>query len=86
MDLWRAVDHEREILDISVQLKRDKVEALKLMGKLLKKGSAQDLSLIVRRYHKPCVDAPDDARSVAPMLDEFATRERPAQPCFWSSL
>src|SRR5216683_2401517 len=35
--LWRAVDHEDEVLDILVQLGRDKAPALKLMRKLLKK-------------------------------------------------
>jgi transposase-like protein len=35
--LWRAVDSEGEILDVLVQPRRDKVAALKLMPKLLKK-------------------------------------------------
>src|SRR6266404_8141366 len=35
--LWRAVDHEGEVLDIVVQSGRDKAAALKLMRKLLKK-------------------------------------------------
>jgi transposase-like protein len=35
--LWRAVDHEGEVLDILVQRGRDKAAALKLMRKLLKK-------------------------------------------------
>src|SRR3984893_16215773 len=35
--LWRAVDHEGEVLDILVQHGRDKAAALKLMRKLLKK-------------------------------------------------
>ena len=35
--LWRAVDHEGEVLDIVVQGGRDKAAALKLMRKLLKK-------------------------------------------------
>src|SRR5258707_8511198 len=35
--LWRAVDHEGEVLDIVVQRGRDKAAALKLMRKLLKK-------------------------------------------------
>ena len=34
--LWRAVDHEGEVLDILVQRGRDKAAALKLMRKLLK--------------------------------------------------
>jgi putative transposase len=36
MYLWRAVDHEGEILDILVQHRRDKRAAVKLMRKLLK--------------------------------------------------
>src|ERR671939_1455958 len=35
--LWRAVDHEGEVLDVLVQRRRDKVAALKMMRKLLKK-------------------------------------------------
>ena len=35
--LWRAVDHEGEVLDVLVQRRRDKKAALKLMRKLLKK-------------------------------------------------
>jgi len=37
MYLWRAVDSEGEVLDIVVQVGRDKAAALKLMRKLLKK-------------------------------------------------
>jgi transposase-like protein len=37
MYLWRAVDHEGEILDMLVQRRRDKRVALKLMRKLLRK-------------------------------------------------
>ena len=37
MYLWRAVDDEGEVLDILVQRQRDKVAALKLMRKLLRK-------------------------------------------------
>src|SRR6266852_3298203 len=37
MYLWRAVDHEGEVLDIVVQRGRNKAAALKLMRKLLKK-------------------------------------------------
>jgi transposase-like protein len=41
MDLWRAVDSEGEILDVLVPPRRDKVAAVKLMRRLLKKqGSA----------------------------------------------
>jgi putative transposase len=37
MYLWRAVDHEGEILDMLVQRRRDTQAALRLMCKLLKK-------------------------------------------------
>jgi putative transposase len=43
MYLWRAVDSEGEVLDILVQSRRNKMAALKLMRKLLKKqGCAPD--------------------------------------------
>ena len=37
MYLWRAVDHEGEIVDMLVQRRRDKRAALRLMRKLRKK-------------------------------------------------
>src|SRR6202795_1077671 len=37
MYLWRAVDHEGEVLDMLVQRRRNKRAALRLMRKLLKK-------------------------------------------------
>src|SRR3982074_1388217 len=37
MYLWRAVDHEGEVLDCLVQSRRNKRAAIKLMRKLLKK-------------------------------------------------
>ena len=37
MYLWRAVDHEGEVLDMLVQRRRDSLTALRLMRKLLKK-------------------------------------------------
>ena len=37
MYLWRAVDHEGEVLDMLVQRRRDTRAALRLMRKLLKK-------------------------------------------------
>jgi transposase-like protein len=36
-NLWRAVDHEGEVLDMLVQRRRDSQAALRLMRKLLKK-------------------------------------------------
>ncbi len=37
MYLWRAVDHEGEVLDMLVQRRRAKRAALRLMRKLLRK-------------------------------------------------
>src|SRR4051794_13585895 len=37
MYLWRAVDHEGEVLDMLVQSRRDRKAAVRLMRKLLKK-------------------------------------------------
>jgi len=37
MYLWRAVDHEGEVLDMLVQRRRDSRAALRLMRKLIKK-------------------------------------------------
>jgi putative transposase len=37
MYLWRAVDHEGEILDVLVQRRRDRCAAIKLMRKLMRK-------------------------------------------------
>ena len=37
MYLWRAVDHEGEILEVLVQRRRDRRAAIKLMRKLLRK-------------------------------------------------
>ena len=42
--LWRAVDHEGEVLDVLVQRRRNKAAALKLMRKLLKtQGTASSV-------------------------------------------
>jgi putative transposase len=35
--LWRAVDHESEVLEAVVTAKRDKVGALKLLKRIMKK-------------------------------------------------
>src|ERR1044071_9657441 len=68
MYLWRAVDHEGEVLDVLVQRRRDKRAALRLMRKLLRKqGFAPKLpacpALISRAY----------GRTIAPRI--------PIKPC-----
>ena len=49
MWLWRAVDHEGEVLDILVQPGRDKKAALKLMRKLLRKQGYAPAVLVTDR-------------------------------------
>ena len=49
MYLWRAVDHEGEVLDILVQHGRDKAAALKLMRKLLKKQGVTPAVIVTER-------------------------------------
>ena len=46
MYLWRAVDHEGEVLDLLVQRRRDCRAALRLMRKLLKKQGFAAKSLV----------------------------------------
>src|ERR1700757_2154260 len=46
MYLWRAVDHEGEVLDMLVQRRRDKRAAIRLMRKLLRKQGFAPKSLI----------------------------------------
>ena len=46
MYLWRAVDHEGEVLDMLVQRRRDTRAALRLMRKLLKKQGLSPKSLV----------------------------------------
>jgi transposase-like protein len=56
MYLWRAVDHEGEVLDMLVQPRRDTRAALRLMRKLLKKRGFTPKLLITdkpRSYASP---------------------------------
>src|SRR5258708_14509761 len=50
MYLWRAVDHESEILDILVQRRRDKRAALRLMRKLLRKHGFAPRLVVTDRF------------------------------------
>ena len=49
MYLWRAVDHEGEVLDMLVQRRRDSRAALRLMRKLLPSGAQGQSSQTLRR-------------------------------------
>jgi putative transposase len=50
MYLWRAVDHESEVLDILVQARRDKAAALRLMHKLLRRSRCKSVRPVTDRY------------------------------------
>jgi IS1 family transposase len=76
--LWRAVDHEGEVLDVLVQSKRDKRAALKLMRKLLRKYAVVPERLVtddLRSYRAAtsisasttCTTA-DDGRTIGPRI------------------
>ena len=57
MYLWRAVDHEGEVLDMLVQRRRDSRPALRLMRKLLKKQGFTPNLLVtdkLRSYASAC--------------------------------
>jgi transposase-like protein len=66
--LWRAVDHEGEVLDVLVQRRRDKNAALKLMRKLLKKQG-----------FAPTVVVTDKLRSYAAAFQEIDLSARHEQ-------
>jgi putative transposase len=57
MYLWRAVDHEGEVLDMLVQPRRDTRAALRLMRKLLKN------KVLRRNFWSPTSCAPRPRRS-----------------------
>src|SRR5436305_6912821 len=50
MYLWRAVDHEGEVLDMLVQRRRDTRAALRLMRKLLRKQGFAPKSLTTDKF------------------------------------
>jgi transposase-like protein len=57
--LWRAVDHEGEVLDMLVQRRRDSRAALRLMRKLLKKqGFVPKLLVIDKLRSYACAFRP----------------------------
>ena len=66
--LWRAVDHEGEVLDVLVQRRRDKRAAVKLMRKLLK-----------RQGFAPTVIVTDQLRSYASALRTLRLSSRHEQ-------
>ena len=63
--LWRAVDAEGEVLDVLVQTKRNKLAALRLMRKLLKKYGVVPEKLVT-----------DDLRSYAAAASDLGLARR----------
>src|SRR5213080_2086923 len=64
MYLWRAVDHEGEVLDMLVQRRRDSRAALRLMRKLLKKqGFAPKLLVYASAFRRVAADVSRTNRS-----------------------
>src|SRR5437763_13609660 len=58
MYLWRAVDHEGEVLDMLVQRRRDSRAALRLMRKLLKKQGFAPKLLVTDKPALLCLGVP----------------------------
>ena len=62
--LWRAVDHEGEVLEAVVTAKRDKAAALKLLKRLMKK------------YGRPMIVVTDALRAYSAAMDEIGVADR----------
>jgi putative transposase len=62
--LWRAVDHEGEVLEAVVTAKRDKAAALKLLKRLMKK------------YGRPMIVVTDALRAYSAAMDEIGVANR----------
>ena len=91
--LWRAVDHEGEVLEAVVTAKRDKAAALKLLKRIMKDtvrrraSSPTGFGLILRRWMRSGL--PIDTRSVVTSIIERRTRtshfDDESERCFGSS-
>jgi putative transposase len=62
--LWRAVDHEGEVLEAMVTARRDKAAALKLLKRLMKK------------YGRPMIVVTDALRAYSAAMDEIGVADR----------
>jgi len=78
MYLWRAVDHEGEVLDVLVQSRRDSRAALRLMRKLLRKQGFVPKLLVTdklrsygsafRQLQLTCRHEQGSGRTIAPRI------------------
>ena len=64
--LWRAVDHEGEVLEAVVTAKRDKAAALKLLKR------------VMRKYGRPRLIVTDRLRAYSAAADEIGVADRHA--------
>jgi putative transposase len=62
--LWRAVDHEGEVLEAVVTAKRDKAAALKFLKRIMKK------------YGRPRIIVTDRLRAYSAAMDEIGVADR----------
>ena len=76
MYLWRAVDHEGEVLDVLVQSRRDSRAALRLMRKLLRKQGFAPKLLVTDKlrsygsaFRQLQLTCPHDGRQARPGRD-----------------
>src|SRR6201996_8541856 len=67
--LWRAVDHDGEVLEAVVTAKRDKAAALKLLKRLMKK------------YGRPMIIVTDALRAYSAAMDEIGVADRHEVGC-----
>jgi hypothetical protein len=63
MYLWRAVDHEGEVVDMLVQCRRDSRAALRLMRKLLKTLSQPHEELRVLALNVSSIELPSQSET-----------------------
>jgi putative transposase len=67
--LWRAVDHEGEVLEAVVTTKRDKLAALKLLKRIMKK------------YGSPCSVVTDGCGAYSAAMKEIGSADRHEVGC-----
>jgi len=76
MYLWRAVDHEGEVLEILVQRRRDKRAAVRLIRKLLRKQGFAPKQVTTDKSSGAPARAQDAALQIAGFGATFSERAR----------
>ena len=80
MYLWRAVDHEGEVLDMLVQRRRDSRAALRLMRKLLKKQGSTPEAAGHRQAALVCLGMPPITAASSSTAQPAGDQKRVALP------